>query len=228
LSLIEWWGDEASRLSVTMRLGERASVEGLASEGPDLVVIATGSVPLLRPAPRLEAAVPEIGPYDPTPQGGHILVRDEMGGLAGLLTAERLSLTADRVTLATSMLHPGEGDGLTTVYPLIRDCAARGVTIVDRCKVTAIEGRTVHLDGVFGETRPPILGVDTVVSTLDSVAECDLVEPLVARGLLTVAIGDSLLPRDVTAAVSDAARRIDRNALKSVSMTVRDSPLERV
>src|ERR1700722_5296052 len=70
LRLIEWWGDEASRLSVTMRLGERASVEGLASEAPDLIVIATGSVAVLRPAPRHEAAIPEMGPYDPTPQGG--------------------------------------------------------------------------------------------------------------------------------------------------------------
>lgn len=227
LRLIDWWEHEVTRLGVVMRLGERASVEGLASEVPDLVVIATGSVPVLRPAPRLEPAVPEIGPYDPTPRG-HVLVRDEMGGLAGLLTAERLSLTADRVTLATSMLHPGEGDGLTTVYSLIRDCAARGVTIVDRCKVAAIEGRTVRLDGVFGETRPPILGIDAVVSTLDSIAECDLAEPLVARGLLTVVIGDARLPRDVTDAVADAARRLDRAALTSVAAGVGASRLERV
>jgi 2,4-dienoyl-CoA reductase-like NADH-dependent reductase (Old Yellow Enzyme family) len=222
LRLIDWWKDEAERLGVTMRLGERASVESLASRTPDLVVIATGSAPVSRPAPTLGAAAPEIGPYDPAPRG-HILVRDEMGGLAGLLTAERLSLTADRVTLATSMLHPGEGEGLTTVYPLIRDCAARGVTIVDRCKVAAIEGRTVRLAGVFGEDRPPILDVDAVVSTLDSVAERDLAEPLVARGLLTVVIGDALLPRDVTAAVADAARLADL-----VSSRSKASSLERV
>jgi dimethylglycine catabolism A len=224
LRLIDWWGDEATRLGVRLLLGESASVEAVASQAPDLVVIATGSAPVLRPAPRLEAAVPELGPYDSAPQGGHVLVRDEMGGLAGLLTAERLSLTAARVTLTTSMLHPGEGEGLTTVYSLIRDCAARGVTIVDRCKVAAIEGRTVHLDGVFGEARPSILGVDAVVSTLDSIAECDLAEPLAARGLHTVIIGDALLPRDVTAAVADAARRIDRDALASVSTAVRASP----
>jgi 2,4-dienoyl-CoA reductase-like NADH-dependent reductase (Old Yellow Enzyme family) len=228
LRLIGWWGDEATRVGVTVRLGESATVEGLASNAPDVVVIATGSVPLVLPAPRLNDAVPEIGPYDPTPQGGHILVRDEMGGLAALLTAERLSLTSNRVTLATSMLHPGEGEGLTTVYPLIRDCAARGVTILDRCKVASIDGRTVRLNGVFGEARPPILDVDAVVSTLDSIAECDLAEPLVALGLLTVVIGDALLPRDVTAAVADAARRMDRDTLTGSSSTVRASPFDRV
>ena len=136
-----------------------------------------------------------------------------MGGLAALLTAERLSLTADRVTLATSMLHPGEGEGLTTVYPLIRDCAARGIAILDRCKVAAIDGRTVHLSGVFGEMRPPIEDVDAVVSTLDLAAQCELAAPLLARGLHTIVIGDARLPRDVTAAVADAARLLEPNAL---------------
>ena len=213
LRLIDWWTSELARLGVTMRLGENAEVESLASEAPDLVVIATGSVPVFRPAQRVGAAVPEIGPYEPPPSGGHIVVRDEMGGLAALLTAERLSLTADRVTLATSMLHPGEGEGLTTVYPLIRDCAARGVAILDRCKVAAIEGRTVHLSGVFGETRPPIEDVDAVVSTLDLVAEGELAAPLLARGLHTIIIGDARLPRDVTAAVADATRLLEPNAL---------------
>ena len=177
------------------------------------MVIAAGSVPVSRQAPRVGNAIPEIGPYDTIPKGGHVVVRDEMGGLAALLTAERLSLTADQVTLATSMLHPGEGDGLTTVYSSIRDCAARGVIIVDRCKVVSIEGRTVHLSGVFGERRPAIEDVDAVVSTLDLAAQSDLAGRVLAYGLHTVVIGDARLPRDVTAAVADAARLLEPSAL---------------
>jgi len=105
-----------------------------------------------------------------------------------------LTLTCDRVTLVTSLLHPGEGEGLTTLYPLLRDCARRGVTIIDRARVTGIEGRTVRLDGVFAESRPPIEDVDAVVSAL------------AARGMHVVTIGDCRLPRDVTAAVADAGR----------------------
>jgi len=125
------------------------------------------------------------------------------------------------------MLHPGEGDGLTTVYPLIRDCAARGVVMIDRCKVSTIEGRTVSLTGVFGEARPPIVEVDVIVSTLDSVADCDLAEPLKARGVPAVVIGDARLPRDVTAAVADAARLIDRDAMKLVSPVLSAQSLAR-
>ncbi|HEY1943026.1 MAG TPA: NAD(P)-binding protein [Roseiarcus sp.] len=229
LRLVDWWGREAERLGVELRLGEAATVADIMRQAPDLVVIATGSTPVLRPAPRHDAPIPEVGPYDPVAPGGHVVVRDEMGGLAALLTAERLSLTAARVTLATSMLHPGEGEGLTTTYPLIRDCAARGVAIVDRAKVASIEGRTVHLSGVFGEARPPIQDVDAVVSVLDAVADCDLAAPLMARGVLVLTIGDARLPRDVTAATADAARLIDSadlGARRSERSILRDLPLE--
>jgi hypothetical protein len=113
------------------------------------------------------------------------------------------------VTLVTSLLHPGEGDGLTTVYPLIRDCAARGIAIVDRAKVTMLDGRMVHLAGVFGEARSPIADVDILVSVLDTVALADLAPELMAHGLPVITIGDARLPRDVTAAVADAARLLD-------------------
>ncbi len=207
--LIHWWELEAKRLGVTMRLGEEATPFALVSEAPDLVVVATGSIPVSRPVPRSSSAVPEIGPYDGVSPGGHVVVRDEMGGLAALLTAERASLTAGRVTLVTSLLHPGEGDGLTTVYPLIRDCAARGIAIVDRAKVTMLDGRMVHLAGVFGEARSPIADVDILVSVLDTVALADLAPELMAHGLPVITIGDARLPRDVTAAVADAARLLD-------------------
>jgi hypothetical protein len=207
--LIHWWELEAKRLGVTVRLGEKATASALVARAPALVVVATGSIPASRPVARSGSAISEIGPYDRFPPGAHVVVRDEMGGLAALLTAERASLTAARVTLVTSLLHPGEGEGLTTVYPLIRDCAARGIAIVDRAKIERIDGRTVHLTGVFGEARTAIADVDVLVSVLDTTAQADLGPPLMAHDLHVITIGDARLPRDVTAAVADAARLLD-------------------
>lgn len=209
LRLVAWWTSEAERLGVTLRLGETASAAGIAALGPDVVLLATGSEPLVRPVPADPEAVPQHGPYDAVPPGGHILVRDEMGGLPGLLTAERLALTAARVTLVTSLLHPGEGEGITTLYPLLRDVAARGVVLVDRAKVARVEGRTVHLRGTFGEARPPVPEVDAVVALLDAVSVDPLGAALAARGLQATVIGDARLPRDVTAAVAEAAAVVD-------------------
>jgi dimethylglycine catabolism A len=209
LQLVGWWACECERLGVDVRTSVEADAALVARVAPDLVVVATGSRLVDAPVPQQGDCLRQIGPYDPIPAGGHVLVRDEMGHLAALLTAERASLSARRVTLVTSLLHPGEGDGLTTVYPLIRDLAARGVAMVDRAKVTGIDERRVLLEGVFGEARPPVQDVDVVVALVDVVSVADLAIQARHAELTVVTIGDAHLPRDVTSALSDAARLMD-------------------
>ena len=209
LQLVNWWTGECERLGVEVHTSAEADAGLLTGLTPDLVVVATGSRPVEAPVPQQGDSLSQIGPYDPIPAGGHVLVRDEMGRLAALLTAERASLTASRVTLVTSLMHPGEGDGLTTVYPLIRDVAARGVTMVDRARVTAINGRRALLEGLFGEARPPVEDVDAVVTVVDAVSVAGLAIETGRAGLTVVTIGDAHLPRDVTSAVSHAARLLD-------------------
>lgn len=210
--LIDWWAREIKRCQVETRFGCAATAADLIGEAADLIVLATGSDPIVTPVPQKGTAIAQIGPYDQLPPGGHVLVRDEMGGLAGLLTAERASLSAARVTYVTSLTHPGEGDGLTTVYPLIRDCAGRGIALIDRAVVAGIEGSEVRLQGVFGEARPTINNVDVVISVLNCRARAGLAGPLAEQGMRLVVIGDARLPRDVTAAVADAARLVEAAA----------------
>ena len=172
-----------------------------------MVLLATGSNPIVE-----RSGVPgtpaSYGPYDAPAEGGHVLVRDEMGRLAAMLTAERLSLGWKKVTLVTSALHPGEGDGLTTAYTMIRALGQRGVTIIDRAKVARWQGRTAVLNGVFGERRENITGVDAVVSLLGAVSHASLRSDLVASGLDVRVVGDAKLPRSVTEAVRDAATTV--------------------
>lgn len=200
--IIAWWEDELERLGVDMRLGEAASVPGIVALKPSVTLLATGSTPIAE----------GFGPYDVPPDGpaggGHVLVRDEMGRLAAMLTAERLSLGWRRVTLVTSALHPGEGDGITTSYSLLRALAERGVTVIDRAKVVGLEGRTVRLAGVFGERRDAVEEVDAVASLLGAVSHAPLLRPLREAGLDARPIGDAKLPRSVTEAVRDAATAV--------------------
>ena len=127
-----------------------------------------------------------------------------MGRLPALLTAERLSEGWDRVTLVTSSVHPGEGEGLTTAYPLIRSLAERGVTLIDRARLGRIEGRRVLLRGVFDEARGPVGEVDAIVSLTGCVSEDGLAGDLAATGVRTLRIGDAKPPRNAADAVSDA------------------------
>jgi 2,4-dienoyl-CoA reductase-like NADH-dependent reductase (Old Yellow Enzyme family)/thioredoxin reductase len=209
LRLVNWWADACQRLGVEVQTSAEADAALLTRLAPELVVVATGSRPVEAPVPQEGDEVSQIGPYHPIPAGGHVLVRDEMGHLAALLTAERASLSAARVTLVTSLLYPGEGDGLTTVYPLIRDVAARGVTMIDRAKVTGIDGRRVLLKGLFGEARPPVEDVDAVVAVVGAVSVAGLGLEARRAGLTVMTIGDAHLPRAVTSAVSHAARLVD-------------------
>ena len=182
---MDWWASECQRLGVEVRTSAEVDAALVTRPTPDLVVVATGSRPVEAPVPQEGRDVGQIGPYDPMPAHGHVLVRDEMGRLAALLTAERASLTAARVTLVTSLLYPGEGEGLTTVYPLIRDLAARGVKMVDRAKVTRIDGRRVLLVGLFGEPRPPVR-VDAVVTVVGAVSVAGLAREAGRAGLTVV------------------------------------------
>jgi dimethylglycine catabolism A len=67
----------------------------------------------------------------------------------------------------------------------------------------------VLLEGVFGETRPPVEDVDAVVTLVDAVSVAGLAIETRHAGLRVMTIGDAHLPRDVTSAVSHAARLVD-------------------
>lgn len=205
--IITWWGDELDRLGVRVRTGTEATVEGLRALKPSVVLLATGSTPLVSPVLR-DGTVPSYGPYDAPREGGHVLVYDEMGRLPAMLTAERLAQSWRQVTFVTSMLHPAEGEGLTTAYSLLRALAGHGVTIVDRAKLVGVRGGEATLRGVFGESRPPVRGVDAVVSLSQVVSRNALLDPLRAARIDARLVGDAKLPRGVTEAVQDAAATV--------------------
>ena len=205
--IIGWWGDELDRLGVRVRTGTAATVEGVRALQPSVVLLATGSTTLASPVFQ-GSAVPSYGPYDVPQAGGHVLVYDEMGRLPAMLTAERLAQSWRKVTLVTAMLHPGEGEGLTTAYSLLRALAGHGVEIIDRAKVVRMQARDAILKGVFGEDRPPVRAIDAAVSLTGAVSRSPLLGPLQAARIDARLIGDAKLPRGVTEAVQDAATTV--------------------
>ncbi|GGE01396.1 dimethylglycine catabolism protein DgcA [Aureimonas endophytica] len=205
--ILRWWEDELARLGVGLELGAPAEAGDILRRRPSVVLLATGSAPI---ADREIAfgGTPTYGPYDVPEGGGHVLVRDEMGRLAAMLTAERLAATWKKVTLVTSAMHPGEGEGITTAYTLVRALGRLGVEIVDRAKLVRVEAGRAVLKGVFEENRPAAEGVEAVVSLIGAVSHTPLLAELRAKGVDVRRIGDAKLPRDVTAAVRDAAETV--------------------
>lgn len=209
LKILDWWTEELQALQVRVETGRRTDAADILARAPSRVVVATGSRLMPANLPGRDASLSAHGPYDVPATGGHVLVHDEMGRLAALLTAERLAQGWKKVTLVTSAVHPGEGEGLTTAYTLIRALGRLGVPLIDRARLARIEGRRAILAGVFDEARPPVEDIDAIVSLVGATSEGAL-DPGFRRKLADAAIavsviGDARLPRSVTEAVRDAA-----------------------
>jgi 2,4-dienoyl-CoA reductase-like NADH-dependent reductase (Old Yellow Enzyme family) len=206
--IIEWWRGELMRLGVEARLGVDVSTDMILDRNPSLAVIATGSTPIAPEIALSSNSIKHHDVYDVPAAGDHILVVDQMGKLPGMLTAERLSQHWRKVTLVTNLLNPGEGEGITTQYTMIRSLAQRGVEIIDRARVVEFEGNTANLQGVFSEARPNVRDISAVVWLKGALCNDSLYTQLQHTAVQVIRIGDAKRPRDVSLAVRDAAAAI--------------------
>ncbi len=161
--LLEWWAADLRRREIAVHLDTEVSAERVAELSPALVVVATGARPIAHP--RLAATHSQV--FDVVSLAavppGHVLVADEMGRADAMLIAELLASRGRRVTLATSCLHPGEGEGISSIYPLIRLLGHLGIDIHERVRVTGLDQGTVSLTNQWDGRERAIEGVDAVV-----------------------------------------------------------------
>jgi len=206
---IDWELRRLRELGVTVSTGERASVDLVGESDVDAVIIATGALPAAV-ALRTDHSVEVLDPLAAltSPPGGRVLVSDTVGALDAALIAERIATSAaapTSVSLITSRLYAGEGDGITAVFPMLRRLAEIGVTVVDRAVISQISGGVVELDGVFGEARGA-QRTDVVVAWRGGASCHGLADELRAAGAHPIVIGDALRPRRVVDAVAEGAR----------------------
>ncbi len=215
--LLDWWARALRDAGVDVRLGHKASVDDVLSCEPDYAVVATGAVPMpldIDPG----TGVAEIGVFealDGAAAGDCALVVDAAGRIDAGLVAEKLRDSFARVIIATRCFSFGEGEGVTTIYTMLRRLARLDVEVIERAYVREITDRKVRLTGVFGESRAPITGVDTVVPVLGRISVDDLSSTLQSHGVLTEVIGDALNPRRAHEATLEGAAA-GRNVWASV------------
>jgi 2,4-dienoyl-CoA reductase-like NADH-dependent reductase (Old Yellow Enzyme family) len=209
-NIIGWWRAELGRLGVDLRCNSNAGVATIEPLNADIVIVATGSAPVARQLPTDGRLVPQMTPYEAiqTEPGRKIVVCDEVGRLGAMVIAEQLAQRWAQVILVTSALHPGEGEGITTVYPLLRDLARRGVTIIDRAKAVGLSNAILELRGVFDEPRGPIANVDLVCSFVGSASDDLIATALRQNGIASHVIGDAKIPGEAGDAILNAATTV--------------------
>ena len=198
---------QLQRLGVPVELGRTVTVEDVVGRAPDVVVVATGSVPS-RPA-------------IPGADGAHVATAHEAisSGVAGervvlldsgeadwkcLTTAERLAADGHAVTLVSPVPIGAEIDAFSRP-PLLRRLRHAGVEFVEYHTAAEIGPDTVTIRESFtGEERQ--LPADAVVTAWYGRAQDDLFHALVGAGIDARAVGDCLAPRRAIDAIWDGFR----------------------
>lgn len=218
--LLQWWERQLDEHGVDLRLGLAATARHVIELRPATVVLATGAAaaPELSAPADGSAAVLDAVSGLTTDVGGRVAVCDSVGELDAMLVAERLAAgPAEHVTLVTSRIHVGEGEGITSLFPFIRRLAELDVAVIERAVPSQLAAGRLHLRGVFGESRPAV-DVDAVVVCREGRPQTRLLAPLRAAGIEPLLVGDALRPRRVQDAVADGAR-VGREAPSPASAT---------
>jgi thioredoxin reductase len=202
--LIEFYKHEMERLGVEVRLNVEVDVELIKAMRPDIVVVATGSVPFIPQIKGIEkshvvTAVEVLTEKEKA--GNHVVILG--GGRVGCETAEFLAIKGKDVTLVEEGDEVGNGIPPRTRMFLIPRLIKEGVKILKRTNVEEIEDSGVR---VLQPGKVEKIQTDTVLIALGFLPQTALVnalEPMMPELKGFFMVGDCAEPRTVQEAVYD-------------------------
>ncbi|RIK72152.1 MAG: N-methylproline demethylase [Planctomycetota bacterium] len=210
-----WSSIQCRKLGVDIRLGAAATVETVAAQRPDVVIVATGAK--ARP-PRFDVPNDAVvcSAWDvlkgcAPPLGKVVLVVDEEYGHQGPTTAELLADRGHEVDLVTSQETIANFLGATTRPPLLRRLFAKHVQIFNHLEAKAVKGGCLIARNIWSGEDHELGPYDAVVYAYGGMAVDELSEALRARGIETRTVGDAFAPRSLQHAILEghqAAREL--------------------
>ena len=193
----------AQRAGVDIHLGTRITPDRLLAERPDVVIVATGGLPLTIPFPGLESTrwLPATDALERA-----VLVQTASvfvigGGLLGLEAADFLAAQGKRVTLVEMRSEVGaDMDGLARSM-LVGRLRQRQVEIYTDTRVTRLTEDTAIAERDGQAIQFPI---ETVVLAVGVRPNRELADGLEGSGLELHVVGDAVEPRRVLEAIEEA------------------------
>ncbi len=184
--IIDWLAAELEHMEVTVHLNRYAEADDILALEPDLVVLATGGVPL--------KSVPEGGeelaitPWEVFADGarpqGTVLVYDQVGGHGALSAAQLLCEQGAKIIYATPDAVPGQDQGSQNRPVYMRTLTRSGTRFVTDTELLGI-GKASNRLSVRLRNRwnreVEALHVDAVVLEQGVVADNELFDTLAAN-----------------------------------------------
>lgn len=204
--LVDWYSRRLDALGVDVRLRVAATPELVAELRAEDVIVATGSTPRPLPLETDDGSVPllDVRQAFDRPPGGRVVVFDEVGALDAAFVAEHLQERGADPVLVTARVHVGEGEGITSLYPMLRTLGDRRIRTLERLRPVAVADGHVRLTGVFG-VDDVTLPADSLVWWTGGAPATGLHDAIGGAHL----IGDALRPRRVADALGDAKTLVD-------------------
>ncbi len=206
LTLIAYQKRQAEKYGVRFHLGLDVSPETVARVNPDVLVLATGSVPDYPPVPGINS--PIVRPINevlnappPSPAGPLSVVIG--GGATGCELAIHLSENGCPVTIVEKLMRIGPRIESVTRKMILDKLADKGVSLMTGYEVSWIrEDGVALLNRDSGET---FIKAGLVVVVTGMKPEDSLHEGVRGLGIPVYRIGDCLEPRSAKAAIYEGA-----------------------
>jgi len=191
---------EVEKAGVSVELGRVATPDLVAQMNPDVVIIATGSLPRLPDLAGVEAGnvftMVDLFQEERDP-GDDVIVAG--GGLCGCETAAYLAGQGKKVTIVemAGELMP-EGVNINTMMGIHALLAQRGVEVLTSARLVKVNRASAVVE-IDGEARE--LKADSVVAATGFAADPTLRDALEGKVPEVVAIGDCSQPRNILGAI---------------------------
>jgi len=204
LHLIRFQEKQIEKFGVKCHFNCEATVETVEKEQPQVVVLATGSLPLMPDVEGIDNSI--VTSPDKVFHGGIPAPQKTViigGGATGCEVAHHLSQAGSDVTIVEILPKAGKALESMTRKILLRQLRSMEVRILTQTSLTKVEDHGVVVTD--GEGNVSLLEAESVVIAIGNRPDNRLFEQLEPLGYEIHRIGDCLEPRSAKAAIYEGA-----------------------
>jgi 2,4-dienoyl-CoA reductase-like NADH-dependent reductase (Old Yellow Enzyme family)/NADPH-dependent 2,4-dienoyl-CoA reductase/sulfur reductase-like enzyme len=204
LHLIRFQKRQIEKFGVKCHLNQEVSVDTIKQQEPDVVILATGSLPVFPPVEGIDKSIVTsyVGMLEgdtPTPKKTVVIG----GGATGCEVAHHLAESGSAVTIVELLPKIGKALESMTRKILLRKLRSNKIRVMPETKLKKVEDNGVFVSDKDG--KETFLEAERVVIAIGSRPDNTLYEQLQPLGYEIHRIGDCLEPRSAKTAIYEGA-----------------------